>query len=582
MPTVAPGQIFDRYRILRCLGSSVSGESYEAEDTALLRKVTLKLIHPQALLPDSSRRQFFREMQGISGLHHTLLAPVLDYGEIDGRLYVARRFVSNGSLLSSEGRLWFRPPFSITDAIQYARQLAQVLHYIHTRGYVHGAVTLSNVLVARGPNLYNDPDYSPFLLADTGLAQFVRRFGTQSQPPLTVSAAPEQLGKRVLPASDQYALAVLFYSWLAGRPPFVGDPAEIQQLKLTESIPQLSTFNTLITLEQDGVILRALSVSPEDRYPTVLAFADALRATLKPTTSPLTMSATPATPTEVPAIESRPEEPKTVEPEPVQPIPTTEHDEEVIGVVSEEPQPMQVEAALSDLPDTPEPSFEQLEEQPALSTESSQEEQPQTEESSQQEEQPQQDEQPQAEEAEQQEAPEESEQPEQPEQPEQTEQPDQFEQPGQPIEVPDTEQPVPPQRSQITEPIYFARVVITSPYSEEPYEYVLHSEEITIGRAGSSDILLDHDNLTSRHHALLRYEPQGYLVYDRRSANGVFVNGQRIDEDEGCELADGDHISIGNYELIFRTTQQHADHAQNASSQQASPAYEETHLERIS
>src|SRR5579871_475097 len=151
MPTVATGQVFDRYRILRWLGSSVSGESYEAQDTMLLRKVTLKLIHPQSLLPDSSRRQFFREMQGISGLHHALLAPVLDYGEIDGRLYVARRFVSNGSLLSSEGRLWFRPPLSISDAIQYAHQLAQVLHYIHTRGYVHGAVTLSNVLVLRGP-----------------------------------------------------------------------------------------------------------------------------------------------------------------------------------------------------------------------------------------------------------------------------------------------------------------------------------------------------------------------------------------------------------------------------------------------
>ncbi|HEU5374979.1 MAG TPA: hypothetical protein VFV38_06050, partial [Ktedonobacteraceae bacterium] len=97
MPTLGDGQIFERYRIIRWLGSGVAGESYEAEDRMLLRKVTLRLIHPWGMLPDSARRQFFREMQGISALNHPYLATVLDYGEIDGRVYVARRYVSNGS-----------------------------------------------------------------------------------------------------------------------------------------------------------------------------------------------------------------------------------------------------------------------------------------------------------------------------------------------------------------------------------------------------------------------------------------------------------------------------------------------------
>jgi pSer/pThr/pTyr-binding forkhead associated (FHA) protein len=96
------------------------------------------------------------------------------------------------------------------------------------------------------------------------------------------------------------------------------------------------------------------------------------------------------------------------------------------------------------------------------------------------------------------------------------------------------------------------RLIINSPYTEQPYEIRLESVEITLGRAGSSDILLDQDNLTSRHHALLKHENDAYLIYDRRSANGVFVNGQKIEIEVGYELADGDHISIGNYELIFR------------------------------
>ena len=44
MPTLEPGHAFERYRVIRWLGSGVSGESYEAEDAMLMRKVTLKLI----------------------------------------------------------------------------------------------------------------------------------------------------------------------------------------------------------------------------------------------------------------------------------------------------------------------------------------------------------------------------------------------------------------------------------------------------------------------------------------------------------------------------------------------------------
>jgi len=97
-----------------------------------------------------------------------------------------------------------------------------------------------------------------------------------------------------------------------------------------------------------------------------------------------------------------------------------------------------------------------------------------------------------------------------------------------------------------------ARFIIISPYTGEPYEVELQDDETTIGRAGSSDILLDRDDLTSRHHALLKRENGRYVIYDRRSANGVQVNGQQLKGDSGFELIDGDHISIGNYELIFR------------------------------
>ena len=276
MQALEEGQRFERYRVLRRLGSSVSGISYEAEDTFSQRKVTLKLIHSWATLQDAARRQFFREMQGIGELTHPALAAVLDYGEVDGRLYIARRYVTPGSLLGSEGRYWFQPPLDISYAVHYTRQLAKALQHIHNNGFLHGSLTFANILVLHG----SDADSNPFLIADVGTTHFVRRFGRPQSTILPITAAPEQFGQRVTPASDQYALAVMLYFWLTGRLPFLGTPEEIEQLKLTETLSTPTALNLKVPLELEGVIRRALRVYPEERYPSILAFADALQAAI--------------------------------------------------------------------------------------------------------------------------------------------------------------------------------------------------------------------------------------------------------------------------------------------------------------
>jgi hypothetical protein len=109
------------------------------------------------------------------------------------------------------------------------------------------------------------------------------------------------------------------------------------------------------------------------------------------------------------------------------------------------------------------------------------------------------------------------------------------------------------QTSEIYQPaIQAPRLIVTSPYTASSYEFLLISDETNIGRAGSSDLLLDQDNLTSRHHAQIKRLGDHILIFDKRSHNGVFINGQKIEAEHGYELADGDHIGIGNYELIFR------------------------------
>lgn len=98
-----------------------------------------------------------------------------------------------------------------------------------------------------------------------------------------------------------------------------------------------------------------------------------------------------------------------------------------------------------------------------------------------------------------------------------------------------------------------ARFVIRDDKGNVLKEHPLEKLETVIGRAPTSDILLSKDKLTSRRHATIRYENGHYVLHDERSANGTFVNGQQLEELIPQILNDGDHVGIGEHELIFRT-----------------------------
>src|SRR5579859_5642374 len=99
-----------------------------------------------------------------------------------------------------------------------------------------------------------------------------------------------------------------------------------------------------------------------------------------------------------------------------------------------------------------------------------------------------------------------------------------------------------------------AKFILRADNGDILQEYPLEKPEISIGRAPNSDILLSKDKLTSRRHATVRYEDDKYVLYDERSANGTFVNGQQLEEMTPRVLQDGDHVGIGEHELIFRGT----------------------------
>jgi pSer/pThr/pTyr-binding forkhead associated (FHA) protein len=117
-----------------------------------------------------------------------------------------------------------------------------------------------------------------------------------------------------------------------------------------------------------------------------------------------------------------------------------------------------------------------------------------------------------------------------------------------------------PHNDSVEEP---ARFTLRAENGEILQEYLLDKPETTIGRAPNSDILLSKDKLTSRRHATVQHENGRYTVRDERSANGTFVNGQQIEELVPVELNDGDHLGIGEHELIFQVAGSVADNVEN-------------------
>ncbi|GLV60187.1 hypothetical protein KDH_70090 [Dictyobacter sp. S3.2.2.5] len=519
MHILEEGQKFERYRIIRFAGNGAAGSSYEAEDSRQQRTVLLKMIHPWTLLPDAARRQFFREMQAMGSLGYPQLARILNYGEWHGQLFVARTYTSYGSLINEQGRNWFRPPMDVRRAVGHAAQLSGALTQLHTIGYAHGSLTLSNILIAQDPSTASS---SPFLIADAALGTFVRKMG---RPPMTffpMTAAPEQFTGRTTLASDQYALAVLLYLWLAGRPPFLGTPEEIKMHKSQGTIPSLLPFNTDITYGMENTIRRALSPNPGHRFASVSAFVQTLQKALDaglPLARPFRQKSGALTRAEQKPIQPDTEPLRRIEPDTPRPAHEPPPAPEPVRDPDSEPLPQEpIKTSPEPLPAGPRP-FEPDIAQPVPDATPF--------------------------------GPPEI-QPVEPAQP--YPEPETAPAPKAPPkeepkkDIIDTEPLLPlPEPVAASDPY----LIITPPQTVEPIIYPLTRDETSLGHAGSSDILLDQDEETSRHHALIRVKDRQCWIHDRSSASGVFVNGQKLVPEQEQQLQNGDEIGIGKYVLIF-------------------------------
>ncbi|WP_373069123.1 protein kinase domain-containing protein [Gemmatimonas sp.] len=254
---------------------------YSARDRRHDSRVAIKLLLPEIACAVGSAR-FVREVQLTASLQHPHILPVLDSGVAGGLPYYVMPFVDGESLaqqLTREERL------PLDEAVRIVAEVADGLAHAHDIGIVHRDVKPANILLS----------YGRAVIADFGVA---KALDDSSADRLTASGvavgtvwymSPEQAtGGKIDGRSDQYALGCVLYEVLAGSPPFTGSSVQtVMARHAIDPVPNIRTVRGSVPQALAAVLEKALAKVPQDRYPTMVAFRDALvRSATMPVTSP--------------------------------------------------------------------------------------------------------------------------------------------------------------------------------------------------------------------------------------------------------------------------------------------------------
>lgn len=258
-----------RYRIDRVLGSGAFASVWLGHDDALESQVAIKVLNGSLIDDLDVRNRFLEEARILRRADSERLVRVHDIGELpDGRPYFVMSYADRGTL----GDRMRERPLPVSEAVALAEQIAYGVEVINTLGVIHRDLKPSNVLFQSTPD-----GGEKLLIADLGLAKALAHASGAFTLPVGTPGymSPEQarFGGGLDIRADVYGLGALTYHMLAGRAP---GPAPVKKApsELREGLPPAF----------DQVVLRALEVEREKRWPTAEAFAEAL-STLRPTSA---------------------------------------------------------------------------------------------------------------------------------------------------------------------------------------------------------------------------------------------------------------------------------------------------------
>jgi tetratricopeptide (TPR) repeat protein len=277
------GQVIGgKYQIVEQLSEGGMGRVYRATQTALGLDVAVKVIRPELAAERQVARRFLREARAAAQLSHPNCVNIFDFGESDGRLYLAMELLRGDPLdvVLTEGG-----PMAPARVVDIATQVLEVLDAAHRLSIVHRDLKPENIVVDQLPGR---PDFVK--VVDFGIAKITdplheggtRLTGTGMVLGTPAYMAPEQvLGEPIDTRADFYSLGVVCYELLAGVTPFTGNIGEMLRAHLSSEPPPLEDHRADVPAPLAALIHRVLSKDREQRPATASELARALRASLR-------------------------------------------------------------------------------------------------------------------------------------------------------------------------------------------------------------------------------------------------------------------------------------------------------------
>ncbi len=252
------GKQIDRYQLQSQLGQGGMATVYYAYDPRFKRRVAVKVLPREFLHDENFISRFEREAMTIAGLEHLAIVPVYDFGEYEGQPYLVMRYMPGGSLLDRIKR----GPVSLAELHRIIDQLAPALDKAHDHGVIHRDLKPGNILFDEDDNAY---------LSDFGIAK-IREATTQLTGSGFVGTpaymAPEFADTKDLTAAvDIYALGVILYQMLTGKPPFqAATPLGTLLAHVNQPVPDVQAARPDLPAAMQRILERAMAKKPADRY----------------------------------------------------------------------------------------------------------------------------------------------------------------------------------------------------------------------------------------------------------------------------------------------------------------------------
>ncbi|HSD65279.1 MAG TPA: tetratricopeptide repeat protein [Vicinamibacteria bacterium] len=287
MTTLRPGTTFSHYQIVDTLGHGGQATAFKAEDLRLSRPVVIKALRPDLASSDTARRRFEREAILCSALDNPHIQSVYDFGETEGLYYIVLQYVDGPTLKQFMGGR----PLDTLSALSIAIQLADALAVAHASGIVHRDLKPANIIVGPG----GQAKILDFGLAKMLVPDAAETAGTppaRADDPLTDIGVPygsmgygspeQAAGQSADHRTDVFSLGVILYEMVTGVPPFRGRHAVEVLNAVINSVPRpITDTNPRALPALQPILDRAMAKAPRDRYQTMAAFRDELKALMR-------------------------------------------------------------------------------------------------------------------------------------------------------------------------------------------------------------------------------------------------------------------------------------------------------------